>query len=269
MISALSIRCFLALLFLGLGVCDPAQAQSFVAFTGQVNSGGINVRVDSTVGSEIICTLAKGDLVEVVGESYDWYKIRLPKEAPAYIRQDLLECNNTATNNLNPGLNAPSSRCLSATVLKDKVNIRLAPSESSWILGKVDKATVVNVVSQRNGWFRIHPVYQSYGWVNKKFISKEIIEVKPVAVVVQPAISVNQAGESLVVQGVIGPYGVVLWRKATHKLATLDGKTYLLKGDRRSLNSLNGRKVQISGKLVRPVSGKYPIIQIDTIEVLE
>ncbi|PIN79386.1 hypothetical protein COV16_04530, partial [Candidatus Woesearchaeota archaeon CG10_big_fil_rev_8_21_14_0_10_34_8] len=146
-------------------------ADTFTAFTGQINANGINVRVDSTIGAEVVCTLSKGELVQVVREAYDWYKIRLPKEAPSYIRKDLLECNNVSGNNLNPDFTPQSGKCLSAKVIKDRVNVRLGPTESSWILGKIDKATVVNVISERGAWYKIHPVYQSYGWVNKKFVN--------------------------------------------------------------------------------------------------
>ncbi len=143
-------------------------ADTFVAFTGQINASGINVRVDATVGAEIICTLAKDELVEVTWEAYDWYKIRLPKEAPAYVKKNLLECNNT-----NADFGFQSSKCLSAKVIKDKVNIRLRPNESAWILGKIDKAMVVNIIADEEDWYKIHPVYQSYGWVNKKFVNKK------------------------------------------------------------------------------------------------
>jgi SH3-like domain-containing protein len=261
------IKCFLILLVFCFGLSGFLHAESFTAFTGQINGNGINVRVDSTVGSELICTLARGELVEVVRESYDWYKIRLPKEAPAYIKKDLLECNNFSRNNLNPDFTAQSGKCLSATVIKDKVNIRLAPSESSWILGKVDKATVVNVVGEEKGWYKIHPVFQSYGWVNKKFINKEVVNFKQREVTEKNA-NVEQLANVMIIEGVVSPYGVVLWRKATHKLVTSENKLYFLKGDRRSLNSLNGRKVKVAGKLISPVSSKYPIIQIDMIEAL-
>ena len=144
-----------------------AWAETFEAFTGKINAKGINVRVDSTVGSEIICSLAQGESVEVIREVYGWYKIRLPKEAPAYIKKILVECNSS---NLDPV--SQMSKCQSAKVMRDSVNIRLRPNESAWILGKVDKATVVNVISDDGAWYKIYPVDQSYGWVNKKFVDK-------------------------------------------------------------------------------------------------
>jgi uncharacterized protein YgiM (DUF1202 family) len=237
-------------------------ADTFVAFTGQINASGINVRLDATIGAEVVCTLAQGELVEVVWEAYDWYKIRLPVEAPAYIKKSLVECNN-----VNADFASASGKCFSAKVTKDRVNIRLRPTESSGILGKVNKATVVNIIAEQEGWYKIHPVYQSYGWVNKKFVNREIFLLQKQKALTTSIDSVKSS-EQLIVEGKVSPYGIVLWRKATHKLSTSENKIYLLKGDRKSLDSLNYRKVKVTGKLIRSPSSKYPIIQIDIIEAL-
>jgi uncharacterized protein YgiM (DUF1202 family) len=237
-------------------------AETFSAFTGQVNANNINVRTDATVGTEVICILAKGELIEVVREVYDWYKIRLPLKAPAYIKKNLLECNN-----VNADLASGSGKCLSAKVIKDRVNIRLGPTESAWILGKVDKATVVNVVADEGDWYKIQPVYQSYGWVNKKFVDKKEVLLEKQDIALKGADAVKSS-DSLVVEGKVIPYGIVLWRQATHKLVTSENKIYFLKGDRKGLDSLNYRKVKVTGKLIGPAADKHPIIQIDIIEAL-
>jgi len=262
------IKSILIFFALYLGCLGTACGESFTPFTGQVSSNSINVRVDSTVGAKVVCTLAKGELVEIVREAYDWYKIRLPKDAPSYIRKDLLECNNFASNSgTQTDFAAQSDKCLSAKVIKDRVNVRLEPDESSWILGKVDRDTVVNIIAEKKGWYKIHPVYQSYGWVNKRFVNKEIVMLRqppPDEIAAPP----KEPADLLVAEGRVSPYGVVLWRKATHKLITADDKTYLLKGDRQGLNSLNGRKVKVTGRLISPAASKYPIIQVNIIEAL-
>ena len=237
-------------------------AGGFTAFTGQINASDINLRVDATVNSTLICTLAEGELVEVVSEAYNWYKIRLPKAAPSYIKKSLVKCINTTTD-----------KCFSAKVTGSRVNIRLGPSESSWILGKVDESTVVNIVRDKGPWYKIEPVHQSYGWVNKKFINKEIVVLEKVASdsasqCADIKLSAPPASEQIVVEGVVSPYGVVLWRKATHKLITDSQQVYFLKGNRRSLNSLNYHKVKVSGKLISAKDSRYPIIETAVIEVL-
>ena len=235
-------------------------AAGFTAFTGQINTDDINVRVDATVSSTVVCALSKGQLVEVILEAYDWYKIHLPKAAPSYIKKNLVEC-----------INNTSAKCSSAKVIGDRVNIRLCPSESSWILGKVDDSTVVNIIQDEGSWYKIEPVHKSYGWVNKKFINKEIVVLKEeekLVTVLQPAIP--QPSDQLIVEGTVSPYGVVLWRKATHKLVTTDSKEiYFLKGNRKGLDGLNYHKVKVTGKLISPKNSRYPIIETAVIEVLD
>ena len=262
------VKITLILLIACLSLSGIVFADTSSVFTGQINANGINVRVDSTVGAEVICTLTKGELVEVVREAYDWYKIRLPAKAPSYIKKNLLECNR-----VNPDFASQPSNCLSAKVIKDRVNIRLAPTESAWILGKVDRATVIDIIADKGDWYKIHPVYQSYGWVNKKFVNKEILTLEKREtskdVLAEAAAPAKSLVVPLAVEGKVSPYGVVLWRKATHKLITLENKIYLLQGDRKSLDSLNYHKVKIQGKLITPATSKYPIIQIDIMEVID
>jgi len=236
------------------------SAAAFSSFIGRINSDNINVRVNATVGSEIVCTFSKDESIEVISEAYDWYKIRLPKKAPSYVKKNLVECINTNTISSFPN-------CISAKVIKNRINIRLGPSESTWILGKADKLTIVNILAEDNGWYKIQPIYNSYGWVNKKFISKNLVpkvkEADPVKLV-----QIQKPSGQLIIEGKISPYGIVLWRKATHKLITPDNKTYFLKGNRKSLDRLNYQKVRVTGKLISPGKSRHPIIEINIIEVL-
>ncbi|MDD5116051.1 MAG: SH3 domain-containing protein [Candidatus Omnitrophica bacterium] len=233
------------------------SAAGFNMFEGQVNATGVNVRVDSTVNSKSACILDKGELVDVVSEAYDWYKIRLPKEAPSYIRKDLLEC-----------IDKDVSRCSSAKITADRVNVRLEPDESSWIVGQVAKSTVVNVIQSEGDWYKIEPVPQSYGWVHKKFIDKEIVVLERVPSHQDAPVEPETKDGQVTIEGAISPYGMVLWRKATHKLITSDKKVYLLKGNRKGLDNLNYYKVRVTGKIISPESSRYPIVEIAGIEVL-
>ncbi|MFA5199722.1 MAG: SH3 domain-containing protein [Candidatus Omnitrophota bacterium] len=250
---------FISLVFLGLASFAWCETASFI---GQVSVDDINVRVDSTVTSAIVCSLPKASLVEVVSEAYDWYKIRLPKRAPSYVRKDLVECINT---------DQITGKCVSAKVIKDRINVRLSPNESGWIVGKINNLTVLNIVSETKDWYKIQPVHQSFGWVNKKFINKNLAHLVKKAEPLAGEKEIKQevkAGKQLILEGVISPYGVVLWRKATHKLITSDNKLYFLKGNRKSLNSLNYHRVKVTGKLITPQESNHPIIEVDIIELL-
>ena len=236
------------------------------SFQGETTVNGINIRADSTVGAEIISTLRKGERVEVVSELYDWYKIRLPKESPAHIKKILLECTNFKITEINTG--SPEAgqlkECISAKVARERVNVRLQPSETSSIIGKAVRGEVVSVVVDGPEWDKIVPTANSYGWINKKFLRKvEVIpEIKEVASVSLPV----NLGADITVEGLINPFGRILNSVATHKLVTADNKIYLLKADKKKLNALNHRKAIVTGKIIESRGQKDPLIEIISIE---
>lgn len=240
-------------LFLLLFVFGSATAQNSIPFQGEVNSDNINIRTDATVGSKPICTVKKGIRLEAISELYDWYKVRLPTTAPSYVRKDLFECINYG--NIPPTQTSVKPQCLNAKAIKNSINVRLEPSESSNILGKISKNEVVNITGLKDGWYRIEPLANSYGWIHKKFLApaQNIAKVEPP----------NQ--DTITIVGVVKPYGIIFKREATHKLICPDNKIYLLKGNRAGLDSLNYHKVKVSGKLISSKREKYPIIEISSL----
>lgn len=261
------------LLFILFNASNILCAGEPVPFTGEVNANNINIRSDSTVSAEIICKSAKGERLEVVSERYDWYKIRLPKQAPSFIKKNLVAGIEDKPADSFDKLKASGNELIkNAKVIKDRVNIRLTPSESSPILGKVDRNEVLTVLEDKGGWYKIEPVNNSFGWISSKFISVvrlPIAAAKPEPPQTQQqAISVTE-GKNTIIEGIIKPYGIVFKRPATHKLITSDNKIFLLKGNKKSLDQLNYHKVKVIGKLTGPDSQKYPIIEVEKIEALD
>lgn len=228
-------------------------------FQGVVNADNINIRSDSTVTSKTICVVNKGERLDVIKGLYDWYKIRLPKQAPSYINKGLVEL---------IGDNA-------ARVTGENINIRLGPEASSAIVGKIGKNEVVNILGEKGEWYKIEPPNIAFGWVHKKFIDK-IGETGKDGVVVRVASIPEEApispkltkDETIAIEGIVNPYGKVFKRIATHKIVTADKRIFLLKGNRDSLNSLNYHKVKVTGKLTHPGKQKYPTIEIERIEAI-
>ncbi len=227
-------------------------AQEHNLFKGRVNSDNINVRSDSTVSSHVICKVNKDELLEIIYESYDWYKIKMPKSAPSFIKKNLVALIDETN----------------ARVIKDNVNIRLRADESSPILGKINKGQLVNILRDRGEWLRIEPVNNSFGWINKKFIDK--VPVLDKVDEPQPVIKTEEdkphlLEENIIVEGIIRPK--VVKRIATHKLIAKDNELFLIKGDKEKLNSFNYRKVKVTGKLISPNDKqKKPIVEVNKIE---
>ena len=247
-----------------------AIAEEEIPFTGEINAKEVNLRLDATITSKVISILHKGERVEVVLESYGWYKIRLPKDIAVYVKKNLTDCIKYTHTALSP---APVvEQCLSAKVLKERVNVRVKPSEDAAIVGIADYNEVVNVISEAGSWYKIEPIQNSFGWVHKQFVSKPPVPIKleetPVSSAQDKTITPQDNPENLTVfTGTVEPYGVVFFRPATHKLITQDNQIFLLKANRASLNALTRQKVKVTGKIISGLKSRYPVIDVKIIEV--
>ena len=269
----------LILLFFIL-LSQKASAQDISQFRGVVNSDDVNIRSDSTVGANVICKAKKGDYLDITSQLYDWYKVKLPKSAPAYIKKDFVGL--IEEKPLEPvtaeAVTAPDTSKTPiryGKVLKDRVNIRLSPSETSPVIGKTDKNEIINIVEEADQWYKIKPVDSCIGWINKRFVEKAgeagAGEGKQAQKVQKATTQTKEliSEEAIIVEGTITPYGKVFRRKTTHKLVSAGNKIYFLKGEKKSLDVLNYKKVRIIGKLVSSPKEKIPVIEIEKTELLD
>lgn len=241
-----------------LRICFAAEFQPFL---GKINANNINIRSDSRVSSQIITTLSQNDTVEVISESYSWYKIELPQNAPAYIKKNMTECINYSNDH----------QCQSAKVVKERVNVRLDPNETAAILGKVNQNEVIGITKEEGQWYRVKPPKNTFGWVYKNFVNKidtPKLALKPQTDNKAEAPATLTAEENVTLEGVIKPYGKIIRRIATHRLITQENQTFLLKGDKKSLDALNNHKVRVQGKKIEAPKQKYPLIEVKILEAL-
>jgi uncharacterized protein YgiM (DUF1202 family) len=138
-------------------------AQESFPFQIEVSASGINIRCDSTVNSQILSKVSNGQRLTVVFEHYGWYKVRLPKDVPVFIKDDFLAPLDSKT----------------ARVTKDRVNIRLGPGDSSPVIGMAKKDLVLTVLDHAKGWYKIEPPDSCFGWINKQFTKKVTDTPKP------------------------------------------------------------------------------------------
>jgi uncharacterized protein YgiM (DUF1202 family) len=155
------------------GALDTQQ----IPFKGRINTEAVNLRADSTISAEAICRLSKGEEVEVVLEANGWYKLRLPKQAPSFLKKGLADC--LPQTNVLP--NAKDQACRTLKVTKENVNIRCRPSESAPIVGRAQINEVLLCRGEENGWLCIEPPKESFGWVHQKFINPVPAPAEPPA----------------------------------------------------------------------------------------
>ncbi len=233
-------------------------------YLAEINTKDVNLRSDATITSKVISTLSKGERVEVVAESYDWCKIRLPESVSVYIKKNLAVC--LKRSDASTVIPTSIERCLSAKVTGKRVNIRAKPGEDASIVGVADDGEVVNVASETGSWYRIEPIRNSFGWVNKRFTTKFTALTKPEQTSGPGQDKTAALNNLTVFTGTVEPYGVVFFRPATHKLITQDNNIFFLKASQTSLNAFNHQKARITGKIISGLKAKYPVIDVKIIE---
>jgi len=235
----------------------------------EVSANDVNLRSDSTVNSEIICTLKEAQKIQVVSELYDWYKIRLPENAPSYVKKEFFTCISTYKTVSPASAAVPEeTRCVSSKALKGRINIRLRPELSSPILGQINNNEIVTVLEDKEGWLKIVPPPSAFGWLHKKVVRK--IDTASKNENLERTAETSKPQDTLTIEGTLEPYGKVFKRQATHKVITADSKgIYLIKGDRKILDTLNYRKVRITGKIISSPKQKQPVIEATKVEAQE
>jgi len=57
-------------------------------------------------------------------------------------------------------------------VIKENVNIRLAPNQTSFILGKAGNEELLTIIREDGEWYKIAPTKNTFGWINNKFVTR-------------------------------------------------------------------------------------------------
>jgi N-acetylmuramoyl-L-alanine amidase len=263
--------------------CSFGFAEKLPSFTGQIKGNDVNVRADSTASSEIIGKLNNGQLVEVIREAYDWYKIKLPEDSEIllYVSKELIEP--LPEDKISPSSNISfgDAKVKTGRVLGNNVNIRLKPTVDSAVIGRINQNEVVKITQDKGQWYSIKPTAECYGWIHKKFVKKFIGQaatapVKPTTsqiakkdTITELAAGIqqnNSASTISTIEGIIKPCGRFFNRKGTHRLINKEG-TYYLHGDKKTLDAVIGRKVEVTGNLI--AYPKYKVIEIKNLKILE
>lgn len=237
------------LIFVSCVFLSPARAENQPAIRGEINGQDINVRTDSTVAAESICAVKKGAHVTLAGESYDWYKIRLPHYAPAYVHKDFV-LTAEGTNN--------------GKITKDNVNIRLRPDLGAPILGRVHKNETVAVIKSAGDWYKIEPPETAVGWINKNFV--DMIEAKKPAEEEKKPVQ-DAMEENIIIEGVLKTK--FFTGTAAYKLVSSTGDMYLIRGDRNLLAPCVRKTVRITGKTINSAEAALPIVRAEKIETVK
>ena len=120
----------------------------------EVNTDGLNVRTGPSTSYATIGKLNKGTRVEVISESAGWSKINYNNKT-AYVSSGYLKAVSTSTPDTKPEDTTQQYKEIKV-VNTDGLNVRKGPSTSYESIGKIDKGTSVEVISDSDGWSNIN-----------------------------------------------------------------------------------------------------------------
>lgn len=140
-----------------------------------VNVSSLRVRTGPSTSHTTVASITKGQVVQVVGEVQDWFKINYAGQA-AYISKDYVtkggsnengsQGNNQNNNqNNNVTVQTGGTYVVNATSLR----VRTGPAAYHSVIGGVLNGTTLNVVGSEGSWFKVN--YQGKtGFVSGEFV---------------------------------------------------------------------------------------------------
>jgi uncharacterized protein YgiM (DUF1202 family) len=130
--------------------------------TARIIKDKINLRTDATAASTSLGFLIKGEKVNIIEESFDWYKITLPKRFSCYVKAEFVAPVNNNT----------------LKVISSNVNLRADPFLYAAIIGKAERGDIIFFRAKRDGWYEVRGYPYAFGWVNKNFLHETEAIVK-------------------------------------------------------------------------------------------
>lgn len=139
-----------------------------------VNARNVNVRGRSTILSEVLMQLNKGDTVMVIeqvankwakgDDMKQWAHITYPSNAPVWVFAAMVDANKVVT--------------------ASKLNLRGGPGENYSIVGRLTKGATVSEISTKGEWMQIQPTPGCSAFVAAMFLKQDattLAAVEPVA----------------------------------------------------------------------------------------
>ncbi len=122
-------------------------------FTGKVQGNKVRLRTKPDLEGYIVKTMNKNDLLLVVGEQGDFWKVAVPKGVKAYIFR---------------------SYVLENTVEAARVNVRLAPTVDAPIIGSLHSGDKIagDISLLNNKWLEITPPQNVHLYISKEYVTR-------------------------------------------------------------------------------------------------
>ncbi|WP_103571078.1 SH3 domain-containing protein [Bacillus thuringiensis] len=134
-----------------------------------VNVSSLRARTGPSMSHPVVSVMNKGQVVQVVGEVQDWYKVKF-NEGFAYINKDYVSRGTNNTANLPQSLQTESVQKNGTYIVDAAVlRVRTGPANYHPVIGGVLKGQSLQVMDIENGWYKIKYNNRT-GYVSGEFL---------------------------------------------------------------------------------------------------
>ncbi|MCP8967705.1 C40 family peptidase [Ectobacillus ponti] len=144
-------------------VSKPYVKSETIQASYQVSVSSLRVRTGPSTAHPAIGAVYKGQALTVIGEVQDWYKISYNGQN-AYVSKSYVTGGTAAV--AAQGAPAPGTY----TVTADSLRMRKGPAVYEGIIGGLVKGTVLDVIGEENGWYKIRRG-STVGFVSKEYVA--------------------------------------------------------------------------------------------------
>ena len=133
-------------------------------------NGSLNVRSGPGTGNSVIGSLHNGDIVERIGISGSWIKIKMSGGKTGWVSSDYL---------VSPGTSGSTNSKPSEGGVKLKVkvngslNVRSGPGTGNSVIGSLHNGDIVERIGISGSWIKIKMSGGKTGWVNSRYITSD------------------------------------------------------------------------------------------------
>ncbi|MCM3566465.1 N-acetylmuramoyl-L-alanine amidase [Neobacillus mesonae] len=139
-----------------------------------IGTDSVNIRSGPDLSYPLTAIAKRGETYEIVQEQGDWIEIRYAVSKTGWVVKWLVVKENDQPQNTASSQNTQSTQISPSTdigvVDADTLNIRMDPSNSSSVVGKLALGTMVTIYSRQNNWLEIG-FADLRGWADAEFIN--------------------------------------------------------------------------------------------------
>ncbi len=132
--------------------------------TAEANTNQLRVRSGPGTSFRIIGYLDKGQAVSVLEENENWLKITAAF-GDGWVAREYINFKNKSSNNSND----ESKKSIGKGMVTDTLNVRMDPSATGAVVGKLSKGASITIYSKKNNWLEIKYSGQK-AWISADYV---------------------------------------------------------------------------------------------------